>query len=431
MKRISIVMTALLLGACGTVVETDPPGPAVSPPQESPEPSEEPTPEPIRRQFVYVSAYATIPDAVEVYEVTDDGGLVFRQSVPVGESPRVPTADPTGRFLYVVSGDSTAGVVHQFAIDPDDGTLTALNPPTIACSGTTTSHVELAVGEDFLFVPHPGLGTTPARVSAYRRSPTGELTRLSDPSFTFEAGGMKAQWAILHPDQDRLFVGLSSLAFADPGATGTLRTYSVDPSTGALTIQDEEDLPSSDDNANIRLAYPSADFSYIFTLDHFQILLGADVPDQVTQYRVDPGGTTLLNTVITPLERTPAAMAVHPAGELVYVSNTASDTISVYDVDPATGVISPTPRYTVPTALRPSALAIDATGTRLYVIVETGVTYGRAIAQYDIDAAGVLTPMETPTIAIGDAGWRLTVVETLSEARGRATSSQTSTRALP
>ena len=69
-------------------------------------------------------------------------------------------------------------------------------------------------------------------------------------------------------------------------------------------------------------------------------------------------------TVLPQTGSSPAGVVVSPGGTRVYVANTGSNTVSVFNADPSvtTAVIS-----TVSVGSSPSALAISADGTRLYV----------------------------------------------------------------
>ncbi len=96
-------------------------------------------------------------------------------------------------------------------------------------------------------------------------------------------------------------------------------------------------------------------------------------------------------------------LAVDPAGRFAYVANLMSNatdlaTISMFTIDPKTGVLSPTNPPTVPTGFFPQGLAIDPTGHFVY----TANSDDNTVSMFTVDqSTGVLTPTNPPTVATG------------------------------
>ncbi|MFZ1083772.1 MAG: beta-propeller fold lactonase family protein [Terracidiphilus sp.] len=95
-------------------------------------------------------------------------------------------------------------------------------------------------------------------------------------------------------------------------------------------------------------------------------------------------------------------MVVDPAGRFAYVANLVSNatdqaTISMFTINPATGVLTPTSPATVPTGFFPQGIAIDPTGSFIY----TADSDDNAISIFTVNqTTGVLTattPAEVPT----------------------------------
>jgi YVTN family beta-propeller protein len=61
--------------------------------------------------------------------------------------------------------------------------------------------------------------------------------------------------------------------------------------------------------------------------------------NDVSMYTVGTGGAlTSLGTIAA--ETSPTSVAVHPSGSFVYVTNSRSNDISVYSIDPASGLLT-------------------------------------------------------------------------------------------
>jgi DNA-binding beta-propeller fold protein YncE len=145
--------------------------------------------------------------------------------------------------------------------------------------------------------------------------------------------------------------------------------------------------------------HPDGGSVYVANFDPLDFVSG-----KVSQYTV--GGNGVLNpkspaTVVSGVS--PSGVAVHPDGLSVYVTNISSHTISQYDVV-AGGKLTPKSPPSVaagpvPVGLTPREVAVHPDGMSLYVTNE-GVS---TVSQFDVDAAGKLTPKSPPTVAAGSA----------------------------
>ncbi len=111
-----------------------------------------------------------------------------------------------------------------------------------------------------------------------------------------------------------------------------------------------------------------------------------------------------------PTGRSPRALAVHPAGTRLYVTNTTDNTLQTFDIS---GGGLPASLGTVPTGRNPVALAVNPTGTRLYV---TNLDDNR-LQTYDITGGGlpvslgvVRTGRNPVALAVPPAGTRAYVL---------------------
>src|SRR4029450_11858719 len=88
----------------------------------------------------------------------------------------------------------------------------------------------------------------------------------------------------------------------------------------------------------------------------------------VSQYAIGSGGGLSPLTPPTVMTRpVPFDVAVTPDGRSVYVTNIAANTVSQYDVDPATGTLSGKAPPTVPTGTGPRGIAVSPDGRNAYV----------------------------------------------------------------
>ncbi len=122
----------------------------------------------------------------------------------------------------------------------------------------------------------------------------------------------------------------------------------------------------------------------------------------VSQYDIDPG-TGLLSaktpaTVATGAGPGHDGLAVSPDGKSAYVTNLNENTVSQYDINPITGALSPKAPATVATGSEPLDVAVTPTGKSAYVANYKEET----VSQYDINpTTGALSPKAPATVAAG------------------------------
>ena len=94
-------------------------------------------------------------------------------------------------------------------------------------------------------------------------------------------------------------------------------------------------------------------------------------------------------------------MVVDPLGRFAYVANLVSDasdpsTISMYTINPTTGMLTPTTPATVPTGLFPQGIAIDPLGRFVY----TANSDDSSVSMFTINqTTGVLTPTTPASVS--------------------------------
>jgi len=96
----------------------------------------------------------------------------------------------------------------------------------------------------------------------------------------------------------------------------------------------------------------------------------------------------------------PVAMALHSSKNFVYVVNQTGNTVSGFNLDHTTGILSPVGTGIAPsptcatTSCNPVSLGMNSTGTFLFVLNQGSGTTAASIAVFSIDGArGLLTPI--------------------------------------
>jgi 6-phosphogluconolactonase len=158
----------------------------------------------------------------------------------------------------------------------------------------------------------------------------------------------------------------------------TLESYAIDHATGALTPIGAPVLLGGNAQA-MRL---DATGRFLYVAETARSKVQALSIDDVTHL------PSLLGSAQDSGE-TPVDLEVHPGGRFLYTANLRSHDLSLFDIEPATGVLST--RESVSTGVFPSDVAIDPTGRFLFVC-ESGddLIHGFAIDQ----VTGALAPLD-------------------------------------
>ena len=334
-------------------------------------------------RFAYVASAGcggSYPDVlptngkVSMYTIDPNTGtLTFTGTVADDFCPHAVTVDPSGKLAYVANygggycytagGVFTNGNVSMYTINPSTGALTSIGPPVEAL--TCTNSIAVAPFGTFVYATSSACGDDIGGVLTYRISATtGALTLMGTtgvgaapisvavhPSgkFAYVLNG-NAGFTSGYPNESvSMFItdattgalasigtiaaGLGPTAIAVhpsgkfayvPDGTGIL-VYTVDAATGALASAGT----TPEAGAAIAIAvHPSGNFAY-----------GLTGPKNVSMFTVntDTGTLTSIGTIAAGLG--PTAIAVHPSGKFAYVTNSASNSVSMYSIDSATGAL--------------------------------------------------------------------------------------------
>ena len=270
------------------------------------------------------------------------GGLVQLDAspFPAGMGPLTVLAHPSGKFLYsinVISGDLRA------YSRSSDGVLQSLGSPIPL--GRHPINASLAPSGRYLYVSNQD----DSNISAFRVGTDGEPHAIPGSPF---ATGLRPRSIAIDPAERHLYVlnyGVNPLLDRREACIGeyagikgkgcSISAFSID-GTGALS-----ELPGSP-----------------FESDG-----------------INPHGSV-----------------IDSMGRHLFVANVTSNDVSVFTIDPVTGVLHPSKGSPFPVGEGPNALALDWSDSYLYVL--NG--FSRDITQFSIDDDGRLTPMN-PSIPAG------------------------------
>lgn len=278
--------------------------------------------------------------SLTAFTVKADGSLVPGTPVPLGATPEGIAITPDGRHAYVATSQSPG--VRGFTIGAA-GTLTPVPGSPSASGGINTTGVAVTPAGNRLLVTNRGSALNNAvdqgSVAVYDIAPgTGILTAVAGSPFPI-TGLENPQGIAIAPDGARAFVAGDAA-----GATFSPRVaaLSIAPATGALA--------------------------------------------QVAGSPFASGGTQAFSIVTS------------PTGDRVFVGNVSllASSISVLDVTPATGALTPAAGSPFATAGRaPIALALSTDARRLYSAergpAATPAAHG--VSAYDVGAPGVLASL--------------------------------------
>jgi len=343
---------------------------------------------------VYVGNYTRLEpyprgraDGVNVYRLdSSDGALNLVQTAGGVANPTFLALAPTGRNLYAISAvpeidGYPAGGVSAYSVDPATGELTFLNRESTGGPGPAHVSVDpsgqlvlvanyhggsvaaLPVRPDGSLAPlsdfhqHEGRGVNPRRQEkAHAHSitvdPTGRYALVCDLGLDLvityrldvAAGRLVRTGAVkAHPGagpRHLAFHPSGLLAYVIDELDSTIAVYAYDGHGGLTELQVEPTLPADfageSTTAEVRV-HPNGRFVYGSNRGHDSIAIFA--VDEATGLLAQRGH-------IPTLGKTPRNFSLDPSGRLLLAANQDSDTIVAFRVDEANGQVTATGRVT-------------------------------------------------------------------------------------
>jgi 6-phosphogluconolactonase len=334
--------------------------------------------------FAYVGCYTTKErngrgEGINVYRIDPaSGSWTHVQLLKDVVNPSWLTFDQRRRFLYSAHGDGGEATAYQ--IDEPSGRLTVLNRQ--ATSGKNGVRLAVDPANRYLVLANYSSGT----VAVLPINADGSLGPLSDlPSLPGKPGPHRTEQASSHP-HDVLFDPRGRYIVVPDKGLDAVFVFALDPSRGKLVPADPPFVASRAGAGPRHVAFhPSKACAYVIN----------ELDSTITTYRFDAerGGLSPLQVISTlpPAftgNSTTSEIVVAPSGRFVYGSNRGHDSLSIFAVDDASGVLSPI-GWEPTQGKTPRFFAIEPSGTFLYAANQDSDT----IVAFRLDgASGRLTP---------------------------------------
>lgn len=266
--------------------------------------------------------------------------------------PQSIAVDPAGKFAYVASeGCDTEGYVSMYTINPTTGTMVPVGPP-VPTNDENTDYVTVDPSGKFAYVASSG----------------------NDWDIDF----------------------------------GSIETYAINPTTGALTSTtggiNATGINGTPQLFNSVVVDPSGKFAYAGDGGAFPAgSFGGSA--NVSMYTID-STTGVLTSIGMIAAEQPVSVAVDPSGKFAYAANFNPNNVSMYTIDATTGALASIGTIAAGTA--PDSVAVDPAGKFAYVANWTGYQTNGSVSMYTIDATtGALTSIGS--IAAGTSPYSVAV----------------------
>lgn len=291
----------------------------------------------------------------------------------------------TPRFAFVANDDNT---VSMYSVDAATGRLRHLRYHT-AGAGIPRAVVVDATGRFVYTANSSSIPGADGNVSFFSIDPvSGEVT-----SATAFNTGLDTFAMAIDP--------LNRFLYVLNMDTHDISAFAIDPSTGVLSTVDGSPFVLPGLHSSSIAIEPGGKFLYAAEET------GDTNPDRfehVAVMSINPATGVLTSIPGSPFAAVGGglgALAVHPSGKLLYLSNRFTNDVAAFSLDPATGALTPIDadpntagiqNFAVPS---PGSMAFDVSGKFLYVA-------SQGIAEFIVDpATGFLTSVDADPNAAG------------------------------
>ena len=342
------------------------------------------------RQFIYVGRR----DALEVSSYRLDpseGQIELIGTAGLESDPCFISTDRAGRYLLSAYYNAGHAAVHAIG---DDGAVTG-PPVEWVATGTGAHCFQTDPTNRYGYVPHIAAGDGPNAIFQFRFDPdSGHITPNDDGAVT----GPPVEWVAtgtgahcFQTDPTNRYGYVPHIAAGD--GPNAIFQFRFDPDSGHITPNNPPRVsPERPDGPRHFCFHPNRDIIYVSN----------EQGCSVTSYNLDPatGGLSPFQTVTTLprdfQERNSCSqIQITPNGRYVYAPNRGHDSIARYAVGDD-GRLTPLGR--TPSEAVPRAFGIDPTGSYLY---SAGLESGK-LAAFRIDnASGALERIGTYEVGRG------------------------------
>lgn len=271
--------------------------------------------------------------------------LVLGNSIAQESSPAALAVSPDGRKFYIAyRGNNRLSVVRA---------STLVNIITRAIVGGSPRSIAVSPDGKRIYVATVGIG-----VLIMEAATASEIDRLT---LTIDGTRDNPQGIAVSPD-GRL------LAVSDGTAGGSVTVYTISGDT--LSLLATHTLPAGLVPLGVAFA-PDGSRAYVAAADP----VGTD--DALRSFNFSTGA--LIDN--KPVGDIPTAVAVHPNGDLAFVTNQGVASVSVYNANTESVVA------TIPVGAQPTGIAVAPDGARVYVVNQGG----NSVSELDGATGAVIT----------------------------------------
>ena len=187
----------------------------------------------------------------------------------------------------------------------------------------------------------------------------------------------------------------------------SIAMYSVDSCTGALTATTPATVATGSTSGEPQpeglAGDPLGRFAYVAN-----IISNATDNGTISMYTVDPSTGVLAPTTpaTVPTGFYPQGIAISPNGQFVYTANSDGNSVSMFAIDPNTGNLTPTTPASVAAGWSPDGVTVHPSGKFAYAVNQDDGT----VSMYTVNqTTGVLTPTTPATVLAGASPFEITI----------------------
>ena len=288
-----------------------------------------------------------------------------------------PDTDASPKFVYAANQNSHD--VSTYAVNAS-GSLTAIGAPVSV--GKYPEAIALLPDGAGLFVANHGSNT----VSGFKVDPvTGGLTSTGPVIATAATGPIAI---LVHPGGHFVYVGSDDATSWSPNM---VTAYEVDVATDALTVVGA----SNTDGAGLVAMSMDPSGRFLYTANALS--------DDVSVFSINPCGGALSKVGANVASAFPVSLAIDPAGKFLYAAAGGSEpSIQTFGIDPSSGALEKIQELkgvSLPWGLK--ALQLDGTGKFLFVVT-VGHAGASSVSPFQVDPrTGILSAVPGSSVAAG------------------------------
>lgn len=208
--------------------------------------------------------------------------------------------------------------------------------------------------------------------------------------------------SMLKPPPTASCMPLTTFEFAYVLNQNQVSGYTINSCTGAMTATTQGAVSTGLDPENM-VVDPLGRFAYAANL-----VSNAQDLATISMYTIDPSTGVLTPTTPATVGTGffPQGIGIDPSGKFVYTANSDDNTVSMFTINQSTGVLTPTTPSSVPTGWSPLSITVHPSGKFAYAANQDDDT----VSMYSVNpSTGVLTPTTPATVLTGGSPFGVTI----------------------